>query len=390
MTIDYFVWLAQAKQTDLQKPESATVHYHVLASQEDKTKKKAKWAKTNLQRRLEEPSLELWQYIHDPSIDLAILPAYSFSLRFTFTLAQPYLSKDDNDFYIIDNPIVRDKVFRLPMVRPSSWKGNLRAALRKLQGSKEEDASIQRLFGKVNKVEDEVQSGRLFFYPPFFTQTSLEIINPHDRARRVGKNPILFECVPQESDGNFTLLYVPFDRIATDDQETHRQVAEDLVAVANGVNAMMITYGFGAKTSSGFGLTNDEVEDGSLAIRASELSILGAQEGTLPVSQSGLPRYLTALGQLKPEYLNPDGTFRERSEAELQKLKKSARQEYEKARKWWEREGRLLDDRKEPQPKVPASPEPPKAEWPSLPFDSLSGLVNLANQVADRLQQDGE
>jgi CRISPR-associated protein Cmr2 len=55
-----------------------------------------------------------------------------------------------------------------------------------------------------------------------------------------------------------------------------------------------------------------------------------------------LPKYLQAPGKLKDEYLNPDGTFRERSEAELKGMSKSDRQEYEKARRWWEREGKAL------------------------------------------------
>jgi len=67
-----------------------------------------------------------WEH---PTIDIFALPQFSWFLQFTFTLAKPYISKDDNPFYIIDNPIVRDKVFRLPMVRSTSWKGNLYSAL---------------------------------------------------------------------------------------------------------------------------------------------------------------------------------------------------------------------------------------------------------------------
>lgn len=59
-----------------------------------------------------------------PKINLAILPLYSFFIQFTFTLAQPYISRDEQDFYIIDNPVRKDKIFGLPYVASTSWKGS--------------------------------------------------------------------------------------------------------------------------------------------------------------------------------------------------------------------------------------------------------------------------
>ena len=44
-----------------------------------------------------------------PKIHVAALPPYSFFIQFTFTLAQPYISRDEQDFYIIDNPVRKDK-----------------------------------------------------------------------------------------------------------------------------------------------------------------------------------------------------------------------------------------------------------------------------------------
>lgn len=48
------------------------------------------------------------------------LPAYAIQIQITFKLKKPYLSKDDDNFYIIDNPIVKDKVFKVPMVRSTT------------------------------------------------------------------------------------------------------------------------------------------------------------------------------------------------------------------------------------------------------------------------------
>lgn len=214
---------------------------------------------------------------------LDILPTGSFYIQFEFTLLKPYISRDDNQFYIIDNPIVRDKVFRCPMVRPTSWKGALRHALWQL-GYQKEDEQIQRLFGIANDDQPEAgNAGRLYFYPSFFTKTSLEIINPHDRKRRVGKNPILIESVPIGATATFTLLYTPLDRIGNEEAETRRQVFADLELVADGLQAMFTVYGFGAKTSSGFGVA-DITDEGQLVVHYPDKKVLGPkpEEPTLP------------------------------------------------------------------------------------------------------------
>jgi CRISPR-associated protein Cmr2 len=244
-----------------------------------------------------------------PSLDA--LPQHSFLIHFAFRLRKPYLSKDDTEFYIIDNPVRKDKVFRLSYVAPTGWKGALRAAMvRQLVEEKDklsdEEFAEKRfrltiLFGdekgeegmritglaefldqvkgdeaaksyrqKVKnyfEVEDDKplphHSGRLVFFPTFFTQISLEVINPHDRGTGAGRQPIYIESVPKDAEGRFTLLYVPFDRVGHEEADPVRgirllqdEVAFDLTIVAEGVRAMFTEYGFGAKTSSGFGVAD--------------------------------------------------------------------------------------------------------------------------------------
>ena len=318
-------------------------------------------------------------YLATPTLDLTLLPPYSFSVQFTFTLAKPYLSKDDNPFYIIDNPIVRDKVFRLPLVRPSSWKGSLYAALWQLGHRRENDDQSKRLFGDIRD-DESGQAGRLIFFPTFFETTALEIINPHDRVRKVGKNPILFECVPAGATGTFSLLYVPFDRIGQDEAQTRAEAAADLRLVAEAVAAMFCDYGFGAKTSSGFGVAQETV-NGTLTVRA-EAAAPASQPAAsvVPSRDPSLPRYLAAPGQLQPEYLTPKGTFRERTEAELKAMNKASRQEYDKARKWWEREGKSLASQP-PSPAPVASPVPPPLPAPTLLSEKFASFEELAAQV---------
>jgi len=272
MSIDYFVELE--KQISSKKPEEwntgeSTVHYHRLIAdgkKRDADDSRTKWSKRVSKVSIPEPEHELWQMIASPKVDLTYLPYASWFLQFTFTLAKPYISKDDNPFYIIDNPIVRDKVFQLPMVRSTSWKGNLYSALWQLGHDKQDDEQMQRLFGEI-RGEEGGRAGRLFFYPTFFTQTSLEIINPHDRKRRVGKNPILFESVPAGARGTFTLLYVPFDLIGKDENEIQNQALADLQLVAEGLKEMFLTYGFSAKRTSGYGVAEEKVTNGILTGR---------------------------------------------------------------------------------------------------------------------------
>lgn len=242
--------------------------------------------------------------------DISLFPPGSWAIQARFTLRKPYLSKDDVDFYIIDNPVKKEWVFKVPYVAASQWKGALRAAIIRELASQLQSGEIDektfinkrlqlyRLFGnekdgtaeflnriwadyrikqnstdaevslknEIQKVEKEFEAklkdkklkvdnvegfqGRLHFYPTFFDRIGLEVINPHDRKTGTGKQPIYFECVPAGTKGIFTLLYVPLDT-GPREEATSRA---DLETVARGIRAMLTEYGFGAKTSSGYGV----------------------------------------------------------------------------------------------------------------------------------------
>ena len=191
--------------------------------------------------------------------DLSLLPVGSFALQFAFRLTRPYISKDDVALHLLDNPVKKEWVFKLPYVAATQWKGSLRHALWQMGHKEEESDLIQRLFGTANDNDGTGNQGRLYFYPTFFDQLGLEVINPHERATGAGSKPILMECVPSGATGMFTLLYTPLDRIGQDEDKTRQQVFDDLQLVAQGVQAMLTLYGFGAKTSSGFGLADDKL-----------------------------------------------------------------------------------------------------------------------------------
>jgi len=240
-------------------------------------------------------NIDWLEFVQSYSLDLASLPFGSFYIRFKFKLLKPYISRDDNQFYIVDNPIVREKVFRLPMVRSTAWKGSLRHVLWQL-GHQKEDAQIKRLFGTANDDQPEKgNSGHLYFYPSFFTKTSLEIINPHDRERRVGKNPILIESVPVGAGATFTLLYVPLDRAGKDEAETRRRTFADLQLVAEGLKAMFTVYGFGAKTSSGYGVADGAVKSGKLALNIPDISF-SQDETEIQTPENAFLKYMDDSG----------------------------------------------------------------------------------------------
>ncbi len=307
--------------------EIGRAHYHSLIQDESGRRPYEQAQIADGLAWLERLSLE-----RSPFDGFAALPRYSFALELHFELARPYLSRDDDAFYIIDNPVRKDKVFKVPFVAPTSWKGSLRAvATQKLLdvfagllpvepptdeverervladlwaerarqvmlfgNEKQNDADFlnkwltPRLFPAtpgesekewhkrlkkeaehLNKAFEkylkdnhyrtekiEGRQGRLFCFPTFFNQIGLEMINPHDRARRVGKNPILFECVPAGATGTFRLLYVPYDfpgEVTPGETKLQAQIQADLPLVARTVRDLLTVYGFGAKTSSGFG-----------------------------------------------------------------------------------------------------------------------------------------
>lgn len=220
-----------------------------------------------------------FDFIPDVSI-ITYMPTLSFMLSIPFQLRKPYISKDECDFYLLDNPLRKEKNWQTPMIAPTSWKGALRSALRLACNYEEENEVTIRLFGNPRESEEH-QAGRLYFFPTFFDQIGLEVINPHDRKTGAGtaRGPILMECAPAGATGEFVTLYMFFSPLELSETDKYHQVAQDLEVLAEGIKAMLTTYGIGAKTSSGFGIAEDKLaEEGKLAIRA-KLS-----NGTSPIS----------------------------------------------------------------------------------------------------------
>ncbi|MBC7226395.1 MAG: hypothetical protein H5T61_04095 [Thermoflexales bacterium] len=196
--------------------------------------------------------------IYPPQVNLQDLPPYSAYIQFRFTLARPVYSRDDDEFYIHENPLMKDSVFKVPMLRASTWKGVLRSVLARQLPEGEASPILIRLFGQARDEEEELAEegnilGRMRFYPTFFDRIGLEVINPHSRKTRSGTVPILLETVPPGASGVFTVLYLPFDLMDRSPEEAMPEVREDLRTLAEAIVMMMRVHGFSAKSSRGFG-----------------------------------------------------------------------------------------------------------------------------------------
>jgi CRISPR-associated protein Cmr2 len=254
--------------------------------------------------------------------DMNALPPGSWFFQCTFTLARPWISKDDDLFYVAEsvNPVRKDKVFKIPIMAASSWKGLLRWTAMytclELQKGKLSDSRFAKerfvqtlLFGdekgeEPDKTKDwtahldslkpgaraEYENllrnyfglkpddplphhrGRLNFYPSFFYAVDIEVINPHSRQSKAGTHPIYLECVPINASSTFSLLYVPFDLIGEDESAIKKEAKHHLRYLITIIKDMFLTYGFSAKRTSGYGTAKDEITDLVIATRAQGFS----------------------------------------------------------------------------------------------------------------------
>ena len=193
-----------------------------------------------------------------------------------FTLQTPWYSKDDRPFHVLDNPLRKDRVFGVPFMSASSWKGMLRWAFamrtgqigpnletdeKKLEPYKKQEL---HLFGNERGEQKKFQSGALQFYPTWFDAIDFELINPHDRARRAGTNPILYEVVPAGTKGILKLLYAPAPGEAKKDKVER---VECLCALIEAIRLLLGTYGISAKRTVGWGTAEIDCENSTVWIR---------------------------------------------------------------------------------------------------------------------------
>ena len=321
--------------------------------------------------------------LYQPTVNINLLPENSFFVQFEFILKRPFYSKDDDQFYIIDNPICKESVFKVPMVRPSGWAGALKNAI--VNNDKEkhdelESQSIDRLFGYVSDKEDDNKKGFLMLFPTYFDNIKFEIINPHDRKTKAGKNPIYYEVVPAKSTGLFSLLYVPF--YISDEEKSHvnDKIAFDIDLVAKGLKSMFLTYGFGAKTSSGFGIVEDKLENGKITLKTKNITVSTQVEVKPP--EKNFEKYLDEDGKVKEIFMGSgeDGLLSNKEyNNKASQFRESSLSEFKKFRTWYKCHAGDWQ-------KYLQSKEKPSPEWPAWPFKTFDELIDVAKNISQNLQ----
>ena len=242
-----------------QKIKLASLHLTTKENKEWARENKFKrWVKTEYTRKTIKTGKDILKElaVEDAQDSSLLKIPYSVVLEIEFKLRKPYLSKDEEVFYILDNPICKDGVFKLPYIRSTTWKGALRQVVRSIAHS---EKIVVRLFGN-EKESEKARQGRLFFYPTFLNRIGLDVIAPLDRRKKFPvRGPILFEVAPEEAEGKFRLVYVPFD-ILNDGSRLKIEVQEDLEFLKETIPKMMLEYGFSTKKTSGYGVVEERIK----------------------------------------------------------------------------------------------------------------------------------
>ena len=205
---------------------------------------------------------------------LAGFPRYSARLLLTFRLLTPLLTKDDDPFYLFDNPTRKDHLLGLPYLSAASLKGlsadayqrafpNPRTWLdlgnddpNRTSAFRHADPHAKRLFGIADDgVKIESEKGRLHFSPVWFNQLQLLVINRTKEDTATGDKPIQFEAVAPDQIGVLEVIYFnPYGIKDSDEATVRADLARWLAAVATWWPAL----GLGAKRLAGYGANKIE------------------------------------------------------------------------------------------------------------------------------------
>lgn len=330
--------------------------------------------------------------------DLTALPDGSWLLQIHFRLSRPFASKAKSEFHpweerVVDkkdgatewfeihNPIVRDHLTGLPMVRPTTWKGHLRfaAAARGL-----EDEMRDRLFG-VTRGNAKGQSGRLHFFPTLFPdQTGKEVVTPLSRDTRTpvpGRGPVVFEVVQPGREGELILLYVPRPR----GPGWHpRQIGEDLVATFSAVVAMLRDYGFSAKKTASWGVVEDGVPSSSqLAAKGAmwPAEKPGAGRAQFEEPQESFQKFMDERGRPNAVLKKATGEWLSNQEFKTAGAALGTLTEYKRFRAWYDAHGAEWARR------LTAPQRTGQAPLQVFEFSKISELPALAERLARGLRE---
>ncbi|KHD06943.1 hypothetical protein PN36_34170 [Candidatus Thiomargarita nelsonii] len=204
---------------------------------------------------------------------LESFPRYSARLLLEFTLLTPLLTKDDDPFYLFDNPTRKDHNFGVPHIAAASLKGlsldayqrafpsssgieieQKKQLLERRHGYRLQDAHAKRLFGIEDDGNQQEVSriGRLHYSAVWFKQVQFLVMNPREPETGIGTIPIQFEAIapnPKEKAILEVVYFNPYGVKESDEQT----VREDLARWLAAVGTWWPVLGLGAKRLAGYG-----------------------------------------------------------------------------------------------------------------------------------------
>lgn len=259
MKFDYYALLSEQtnSQSKIQDRETElTIKYFWAEIKQDKEgKNTTRRHYFKMQSEIKTLNLGLDKLPRSPLLSAWI------GIEVNFTLKRPWYSKDDRVFHILDNPIHKERVFGIPFVSASTWKGLIRWACRMQAGLRqhleEHNGSLKdwkdpdwiiHLFGNEREETQDFTQGALVFYPTWFDRIGFEVINPHSRSKRAGTQPIYYEVVPAGTSGTLFMLYAPLPGVPVKIEKG--TVLKNLLFA---IEALLTHYGISAKRTSGWG-----------------------------------------------------------------------------------------------------------------------------------------
>ena len=207
---------------------------------------------------------------------LEYLPEHSASITLRFQLLTPLLTRDDDAFYLFDNPVRKDPIFGVPYVAASSIKGLAADAFQRgfpaenwselgdndqirTQCYRRDNTVAKRLFGLASDDMEAFPSegGRLHCSPVWFSYVQFLVMNPtKDDGSGIGSHPIQFEAIaPTNAQGrpveaDLHLLY--FNPAGAPDSDI-TTVHHDIALLIGALATWWPTLGLGAKRLAGYG-----------------------------------------------------------------------------------------------------------------------------------------
>jgi CRISPR-associated protein Cmr2 len=227
-------------------------------------------ARDRYQQRAPQPTLSLPADLRVGEPPRHLLPGW-LAIQIEFELKAPWYSKDDRPLHVLDNPVRKDRIFGVPFMAAASWKGLLRWSCRMQHGLLDHLAKhdkfdgwsdppwIVHLFGNAKGEDEDFSRGALQCFPTWFDKVGFEVINPHDRARRAGTQPIVYEVVPPGRKATLHLLYAPAPGRAEAQQVDS---ADALGRLVEAIRKLLTVYGFSAKRTAGWGIA--EIQSGEI------------------------------------------------------------------------------------------------------------------------------